>query len=745
MVNKTQNHTVLIDRLMNLFIKSGGIIVILAVLGIFFFILSQVLPLFQKAKVTFVEKIPLPAQNYQVLGTDEWGELPFFLTQDGTLTFFDVHTKQIKNTNKIKSLNQFSAFSYQPKTKTIVLATDNHQFKLVTIHYEALFENQRRVLRPEFQESDFFSLGDSRYRVMATSVSVASRLQVASLAVHNQKHLVSLASLDKTQTLMGDSQIQLQKVIDLTPFITEEPQDLFLNDSGESLIVTTKLGGVYYFEITDQNVALKQFFKPFKNLEIKNIATAGFLFGGVSIIFTNTTGENRVFSLYRQEGQEIRLFGQTKEFPSLGETPHLSLANQRNKSFLLAAKNRTSLRYSTTSAIRWEDTLPFEPTLAVINEKNTKMFFVDTQNTLQVYDLNDPHPEAGWATFFGKIWYEGFSQPEFFWQSTGGSDSFETKLSLVPLLIGTFKGTLYAMLFSVPIGLMAAIYTSQFLSQRMRAVVKPTMEIMASFPSVILGFIGALWLAPLLEDKVPGFFCMLILSPLVLYAFGYAWSYAESKKLIKGKVGFEFLISMPLLLVVAWLSFELGPVVEKVFFTVTDPHSQKTVADFRLWWGEFAGKNFEQRNALIVGFVMGFAVIPIIFTIAEDALSSVPLGIKSASLALGASRWQTTKWVVLPTAAAGIFSALMVGLGRAVGETMIVVMATGNTPIMDWDMFSGMRTLSANLAVELPEAPHFSTLYRTLFFGALLLFLMTFVLNTLAEILRQHFREKYKI
>ena len=113
-------------------------------------------------------------------------------------------------------------------------------------------------------------------------------------------------------------------------------------------------------------------------------------------------------------------------------------------------------------------------------------------------------------------------------------------------------------------------------------------------------------------------------------------------------------------------------------------------------------------------------------------------------MALGASRWQTAIRVVLPTAASGIFSALMIGFGRAVGETMIVVMATGNTPIMDTNIFSGMRTLSANIAVELPEAPQGGTLYRSLFLGAMVLFLLTFIVNTLAEVLRQRLRDRYK-
>jgi len=166
--------------------------------------------------------------------------------------------------------------------------------------------------------------------------------------------------------------------------------------------------------------------------------------------------------------------------------------------------------------------------------------------------------------------------------------------------------------------------------------------------------------------------------------------------------------------------------------------------DFRAWWPQATGASFEQRNSLVVGFMMGFAVIPILFTIVEDALSNVPAALRSGSLALGASRWQTAMRIVVPTASAGILSAIMIGLGRAVGETMIVVMATGNTPVMDMNIFNGMRTLSANIAVELPEAPHGGTLYRALFLGAMLLFLMTFLVNTCAEVLRQHLREKYK-
>ena len=153
---------------------------------------------------------------------------------------------------------------------------------------------------------------------------------------------------------------------------------------------------------------------------------------------------------------------------------------------------------------------------------------------------------------------------------------------------------------------------------------------------------------------------------------------------------------------------------------------------------------YVQRDALVVGIAMGFAVIPLIYTISEDALVSVPDHLRAASLGAGATPWQTAVRVVIPPAMSGLFSAAMIGLGRAVGETMIVLMAAGNTPIMEWNVFNGFRTLSANIATELPEAVVGSTHYRTLFLAALVLFAMTFLVNTVAEAVRRRFRARYQ-
>jgi phosphate transport system permease protein len=151
---------------------------------------------------------------------------------------------------------------------------------------------------------------------------------------------------------------------------------------------------------------------------------------------------------------------------------------------------------------------------------------------------------------------------------------------------------------------------------------------------------------------------------------------------------------------------------------------------------------YQERNAILVGCILGFAIIPIIYTISEDALQSVPQHLRSASLGCGATTWQTTIRVVVPTAMSGLFSALMIGFGRAVGETMVVLMAAGNTPLMDINPMNGYRTMSATLATELPEAARGSTHYHGLFLAALLLFCFTLVANTLAELVRMRFRKR---
>ncbi len=451
------------------------------------------------------------------------------------------------------------------------------------------------------------------------------------------------------------------------------------------------------------------------------------------------------------------------------------------------------------------------PLLAVgIAPKEDGLFAATTAGVWQC-EFDRKYPEVSFSSLFCKVWYEGYPSPDYVWQSSGGTNDVEAKLSLMPLIFGTFKATLYSMMFGAPIALLAAIFTSEFMHPRTKARIKPTIEMMAGLPSVVLGFLAALVFAPVFQDWLPELLTSLVTVPLSLLLGAHLWQLLPYRFTIQF-AWMRLCLAVGMLALGMVLTLLLGPAVEQWFFggnilqwtdgqvgsgtgawlmmllpatTVlvvfgasrfVNPWLRRRAREFGR--GQFALVNlikfivlsgvvlssawlvsagltaagfdprgtlvdtYIQRNALVVGFVMGFAVIPIIYTIAEDALSTVPKHLRSASLGAGATPWQTAIYIVIPTAMSGLFSALMIGLGRAVGETMIMLMAAGNTPIMEWNVFNGFRTLSANIAVELPEAAKDGTLFRTLFLTALTLFLITFLINTLAEIVRLRFRRR---
>lgn len=352
---------------------------------------------------------------------------------------------------------------------------------------------------------------------------------------------------------------------------------------------------------------------------------------------------------------------------------------------------------------------------------------------MHFWRVDNEHPEVSIKSLWQKVWYESYPKPDYIWQSSSASSDFEPKYSLIPLVFGTLKAAFYAMLVAMPLALMGAIYTAYFMSPKMRQAVKPTIELMGALPTVILGFLAGLWLAPLIEKHLAGLFSLFMFIPLAVMLFAYAWQHLPKNISQKIPEGWEAALLAPVIILSGWFAFVVSVPLEIFLFDGT----------LRDWFSRELGIGYDQRNALVVGIAMGFAVIPTIFTIAEDAIFSVPKHLTVGSLALGATTWQTLVKVVLLTASPGIFSAVMIGLGRAIGETMIVLMATGNTPVMDLSVFQGLRTLAANIAVEMPESEVDSTHYRVLFLAALVLFLFTFVFNTLAEIIRQRLREKY--
>ena len=254
-----------------------------------------------------------------------------------------------------------------------------------------------------------------------------------------------------------------------------------------------------------------------------------------------------------------------------------------------------------------------------------------TDNQVDNSNKKQTNGEKPSSTLLSKTWMPVSDNPRY---------------GLWPLFLGTLKVTLIALLFAAPISILAAIYTAMFAKPRIRETIKPVIELLAGFPSVVIGF-----------------FALMVLATVLQNIFGYA----------------------------------------------------------------------SRLNAFVGGIAMGLAAIPIIYTLTEDALTAIPKTFIEASLGLGASRRQTAFYVILPAAVPGIFAAVVLGLGRIFGETMIALMATGNAAMISMNPFDSVRTLSATIGAEMAEVVFGDTHYNVLFLIGSLLFIFTFALNALAE------------
>ncbi|MCC6741680.1 MAG: ABC transporter permease subunit [Planctomycetia bacterium] len=426
-------------------------------------------------------------------------------------------------------------------------------------------------------------------------------------------------------------------------------------------------------------------------------------------------------------------FISSRSFPPLPAPAACIAVSGRNKSFAVAdVLGGVSTYHATTGrrTLRIEASAPRPTSSLAFDAAGTGI--AAWSDRLRTWSIRDPHPDVSASALLAPLWYESYAGPEFVWQSSSGTQDSEPKYSLWPLFAGTLKGTLYALLFSVPVAFAAAIYVARFAHPRLRSWAKPSIELMAGIPSVVVGMIAALWLAPVLERSLCTVLVGVVLLPPVF--LGVVAGFARLPATAGGlRPGVELAGAALSLAVTLLLAFALDGPVERMLFR----------GDFRQWLFEALHVQYDIRNGFLVGVALGFAVIPVIFTIAEDAVANVPASMTSAAVALGATRWQTVRHVVLPAAASGLFAAVVLGLGRAAGETMIVVMAAGNTPILDPAPWNGMRTLSAAMAIEIPEAPVDGSLYRVLFLTGLLLFAFTAVLNTIAEIVGTRLRRKY--
>ena len=720
------------DKLAEYGIKMGGGVVLMTLLLIFFYLLYVVYPVFESAKIELRAQYPQPfAGKTYALAMEEQTEIGFRYSDLG-INFFNTSDAAIK-LKQYTLPQQATAFAESgATTPTVAYGFADGSVLVTAAGVDISYPDDRRKITPKI----YFPLGEAPIAIDPQGQAIrhiaieVDNENAAIVAVTNDGRGI-LSRYTAAENFITE-ELEWQHETVLLPsmpmaveqvLLTPNFQFVFMRNGNKLTIYDIRdIDNISVVEVLDINE---------KQSQVTDVAL---LTGASSLLVANANGIISQWFEVVRDGE--RAFTKIRTFDAGASVIDIATEYARKGFLAITADNNLSIFHTTGETRLLQQDLNVGKLSHVAIAPRANAVLVASQQGIGFYSLNNEHPEVTWSALWQQVWYEGYPEPDYIWQSTSASDDFEAKLSLVPITFGTIKAAFYAMLFAVPIAVAGAIYTAYFMHSGLRKVIKPTVEIMEALPTVILGFLAGLWLAPFVEMHLPGVMMMAVMLPISTMLMALLWPL--TLKLLPPRVidnmphGLHAVILLPVLIAVGYLSVALSPRLEDWLFA----------GDARAYINDSFG--FDQRNSLIVGIAMGFAVIPTIFSIAEDAIFSVPKHLTEGSLALGATSWQTLTKVVLLTASPGIFSAIMMGLGRAVGETMIVLMATGNTPVMDFNIFSGMRTLAANIAVEMPESEVGSSHYRVLFLAAFVLFILTFVFNTIAEYVRQRLRDKYR-
>ena len=733
LINNGTSRRAIMDKAAQVGVTVGGTMVFVALLLIFFYLLYVVKPIFDSAEVA-----PVASARYHdskpalMVGSDEQNEVMYRVSQLGKVDFFDTQTSQLIRTEQINTpagSHVVSSSAAMPSEQRFALGLSNGQVIVAAVEFGVTYPDNKRLITPKLRfpngnvpltvDADGHALNHLAFDYSSDKMSF----------VYQDENKVWRISRQEGEENMMTEEVEWVSYAGTIPDAPVNVQQQLMTPDQRQLILSSG-DKLFVYDIRDaEAVSLRQVLELGRaKTKVTNVSL---LAGASSLLVSYDSG--LVQQYFQVNGDQGRQYQEIRDFDNHAGIKSVASEFYRKSFVTITDDGNLSLLYTTSQRELFSEKFDLKNPGTIGFSPRSNALVVEADGKLNLFSVSNTHPEVSWSAMWSKVWYEGYPEPKYVWQSTSGSDDFEAKLSLMPLAFGTMKAALYAMLFATPLAIAGAVYTAYFMSPKVRAIVKPTIEIMEALPTVILGFLAGLWLAPLIEDNLPGILTLLVLLPVSVLSSAFAWHKLPVKWKQRLPDTYQEIMLIPVILFIGWFSFAISPGLESALFG----------SDTRMFITNELGITFDQRNALVVGIAMGFAVIPTIFSIAEDAVFSVPRHLSNGSLALGATTWQTLTRVVLLTASPGIFSAVMMGLGRAVGETMIVLMATGNTAIMEWSVFEGMRTLAANIAVEMPESAIGSSHYRVLFLAAFVLFIFTFFFNTIAEVVRQRLRERY--
>lgn len=727
------------DTLFKYLMSVGGIGVIIAVSAIFFYLASVVVPLFMPPTIERQTQFALPgnaAEPTAAFSGEEQREIGTRLGTDGGVTFFRFDTGETLHSTAVvvPPAARITSFALGERSNfSSAYGLSDGRVVVAKQVYQVSFPDGKRLITPSIE----YPLGAEPVQVdpqggAIAQLSVQHSDDGTTIAAQTGDGRLLVSAVTVTSNLMtGETSSEVEQSEIASPPIGV--RQLLIESKQRQLLVLHGERELTRYSIADKsNPRLLETVRLAE--EGERVSLIAMLSGGFSIVVGTDGGKLSQWFPVRQESNVFALT-KIRDFDPMPSAVTALTPEFFRKGFIAGdAQGNLGSYFATSRRTLFVEKLSDQAlSVLAVPPRGNGYLAQDTGGRVYSAVVHNDYPEVSFHSLWEKVWYESYEEPDYVWQSSAANSDFEPKFSLTPLTFGTVKAASYAMLVSVPLALLGAIFTAYFMSPRMRTIVKPTIEVMEALPTVILGFLAGLWLAPLVENNLAGVLLSIVFLPVCMVGAAYLYHLLPDGMKERVAPGWEAAFMLPVLALMFWLFFQIGHPIEAAFFG----------GDMPGWLSNEMGISYEQRNSLVVGIAMGFAVTPTIFSIAEDAIFTVPKHLTSGSLALGATPWQTLIGVVLLTASPGIFSAVMIGLGRAVGETMIVLMATGNTAVMDFSLFSGFRTLSANIGVEMPEAGVGETHYRLLFLSALVLFGFTFVVNTVAELVRQRMREKY--